>query len=80
MGACVCHCRGGSTCDCAPLAGARQRRASSSAHSDDMAKFGEGPDPMPRWLGRVLAAIVTFVGPKGIEFAKYSGEGRPPLR
>lgn len=45
-----------------------------------MAKFGEGPDPMPRWLGRVLAAIVTFVGPKGIEFAKYSGEGRPPLR
>lgn len=42
--------------------------------SDDAAKFGEGPDPMPRFLGNILARIVEWIGPKGIEFSKYSGE------
>jgi len=43
--------------------------------SDDDAKFGKGPaEPMPRWLGNILASVVEFVGPKGLEFAKYSIE------
>lgn len=29
---------------------------------------------MPRWLGQILAAVLTWIGPKGLEFAKYSIE------
>eukprot|EP00803_Ostreobium_quekettii_P000456 evm.model.scf_41.5 EVM.evm.TU.scf_41.5 scf_41:174089-180627(-) len=42
--------------------------------SDDDAKLGEAPDPMPRWLGTILAWVLGLLpaGPKGLEFAKYS--------
>ncbi|MGA1601298.1 MAG: Coenzyme F420 hydrogenase/dehydrogenase, beta subunit C-terminal domain [Prochlorothrix sp.] len=28
--------------------------------------------PLPRWLGRLLAAVLTRLGPQGLEFARYS--------
>lgn len=40
--------------------------------SDDEAKLGAAPKPMPRWLGALLAPLVTWLGPKGLEFAAYS--------
>ncbi|CAG9462772.1 unnamed protein product [Pedinophyceae sp. YPF-701] len=56
-------------------AGSRDAVVTSTLEADDDAKFGKGPDkPMPRWLGNVVASILTAVGPKGLEFAKYSVE------
>ena len=40
--------------------------------SDDEAKLGQFRDPVPLWLGRVLAWFLNLIGPKGLEFAKYS--------
>ncbi|WIA38743.1 hypothetical protein OEZ86_002042 [Tetradesmus obliquus] len=40
--------------------------------SDDQAKLGTFQDPAPRWLGNIIAWILNLVGPKGLEFAKYS--------
>eukprot|EP00879_Flechtneria_rotunda_P014646 GHRR01015305.1.p1 GENE.GHRR01015305.1~~GHRR01015305.1.p1 ORF type:complete len:238 (+),score=88.27 GHRR01015305.1:614-1327(+) len=40
--------------------------------SDDEAKLGKLQDPAPRWLGNFLAWLLNLVGPKGLEFAKYS--------
>lgn len=36
------------------------------------AKVGQGPKPAPRWLGNILATVLTWLGPKGLEFARYS--------
>jgi hypothetical protein len=36
------------------------------------AKLGRGPDPAPLWLGNLLARVLTWLGPKGLEFARYS--------
>ena len=40
--------------------------------ADDEAKLGRGPRPAPVLVGRAIAAALNFLGPKGIEFAKYS--------
>lgn len=40
--------------------------------SDDEAKLGTFRDPAPRWVGNIIAWILDLVGPKGLEFAKYS--------
>eukprot|EP00877_Chromochloris_zofingiensis_P003840 jgi/Chrzof1/13457/UNPLg00540.t1 len=40
--------------------------------SDDEAKLGQFRDPAPYWLGNIIAWILNLVGPKGLEFAKYS--------
>lgn len=40
--------------------------------SDDEAKLGKLRDPAPMWLGKVLAWFLNLIGPKGLEFAKYS--------
>ena len=43
--------------------------------ADDAAKMGKGPATgAPRWLGDILAYILTVLGPKGLDFAKYSVE------
>ncbi len=42
--------------------------------SDDQAKLGKFQDPAPRWLGNVLAWLLNLLGPKGLEFARYSSE------
>ena len=36
------------------------------------AKLGRGPDPAPRWLGGLLAKVLLALGPKGLEFGRYS--------
>ncbi len=36
------------------------------------AKLGRGPDPAPRWVGELLARVLLAVGPKGLEFGRYS--------
>jgi len=47
----------------------------STLQADDAAKFGLGPkEPMPRWLGDVIASLLTAIGPKGLNFGKYSVE------
>ena len=38
------------------------------------AKLGKGPKPAPRWLGNMLAAVLERVGPRGLEFGRYSIE------
>jgi len=43
--------------------------------ADDQAKLGMGPEQgAPKWLGEIIAAILTTIGPRGLEFAKYSIE------
>lgn len=45
---------------CAPVStGDRAGVVMQTAKSDDDSKFGEGPDPMPRWLGTILAWVLT---------------------
>ena len=38
------------------------------------AKLGQGPDPAPRWVGEILARVLQWVGPRGLEFGRYSIE------
>ncbi|KAL6660914.1 hypothetical protein ACP70R_000298 [Stipagrostis hirtigluma subsp. patula] len=35
--------------------------------------FGKGPSsPAPRFVGNILAFLLNLIGPKGLEFARYS--------
>jgi len=52
--------------------GNRRPIVMQTVESDDQAKLGKFQDPAPLWLGNLLARIITWVGPKGIEFGKYS--------
>ena len=36
------------------------------------AKFGRGPKPLPVAVGNILAAVLLRLGPKGLEFGRYS--------
>lgn len=45
-----------------------------TVQSDDEAKLGRAPKPLPRWAGELLAKLLLRVGPKGLEFGKYSIE------
>lgn len=59
----------------AALLGARHalHRAPAPANpARRRAKLGQAPDPAPRWLGNLLAWVLTRLGPRGLEFAKYS--------
>ncbi|XP_052477512.1 7-hydroxymethyl chlorophyll a reductase, chloroplastic isoform X3 [Gossypium raimondii] len=41
--------------------------------ADDNAKFGKGPSqPAPRFIGNLIAFVLNLIGPKGLEFARYS--------
>ena len=42
--------------------------------ADDAAQLGGGQKPAPRWLGEALAYVLGALGPKGLEFARYSIE------
>jgi len=35
-------------------------------------KMGKAPDPAPRWAGNIIAKLLTAIGPKGLEFGRYS--------
>ncbi|GLC35133.1 hypothetical protein PLESTB_000557800 [Pleodorina starrii] len=52
--------------------GDRRSVVMQTVASDDEAKLGQLRDPAPRWLGNVLAWILNLIGPKGLEFGKYS--------
>lgn len=52
--------------------GDRRSIVMQTVASDDEAKLGKLQDPAPRWLGNVLAWLLNLIGPKGIEFGKYS--------
>ncbi|XP_023909464.1 7-hydroxymethyl chlorophyll a reductase, chloroplastic isoform X1 [Quercus suber] len=41
--------------------------------ADDNAKLGKGPsEPAPKLIGNLIAFILNLIGPKGLEFARYS--------
>jgi 7-hydroxymethyl chlorophyll a reductase len=42
--------------------------------ADDAAALGAAQKPAPRWLGNILASVLGALGPKGLEFARYSIE------
>ena len=42
--------------------------------ADDAVQLGGGQKPAPRWLGEALAWVLGALGPKGLEFARYSIE------
>ncbi|CAL4998634.1 unnamed protein product [Urochloa decumbens] len=53
--------------------GARQPFVMETVKADDAAKLGKGPSkPAPRFVGDILAFLLNLVGPKGLEFARYS--------
>ncbi|EFJ46266.1 hypothetical protein VOLCADRAFT_93375 [Volvox carteri f. nagariensis] len=52
--------------------GDRRSVVMQTVASDDQAKLGELRDPAPRWLGNLLAWLLNLIGPKGLEFGKYS--------
>ncbi|WVZ91599.1 hypothetical protein U9M48_037747 [Paspalum notatum var. saurae] len=53
--------------------GVRQPFVLETVKADDAAKLGKGPSkPAPRFVGDILAFVLNLVGPKGLEFARYS--------
>ncbi|NP_001131424.1 7-hydroxymethyl chlorophyll a reductase, chloroplastic [Zea mays] len=53
--------------------GSRQPFVMETVKADDAAKLGKGPSkPAPRFVGDILAFLLNLVGPKGLEFARYS--------
>ncbi|GIL74361.1 hypothetical protein Vretifemale_4277 [Volvox reticuliferus] len=52
--------------------GDRRSIVMQTVASDDEAKLGQLRDPAPRWLGNFLAWLLNLIGPKGLEFGKYS--------
>ncbi|KAK6929663.1 Coenzyme F420 hydrogenase/dehydrogenase beta subunit, C-terminal, partial [Dillenia turbinata] len=53
--------------------GDRRPLVMETVKADDDAKLGRGPSkPAPRFIGNLLAFILNLIGPKGLEFARYS--------
>merc|ERR1719191_1982229 len=42
--------------------------------TDDRAAIGKKSNPAPRFVGEILATVLEKIGPKGLEFARYSIE------
>ncbi|GAX72952.1 hypothetical protein CEUSTIGMA_g407.t1 [Chlamydomonas eustigma] len=52
--------------------GSRDSVVMATVLSDDEAKMGKLRDPAPLPVGNLIAWLLNLVGPKGLEFAKYS--------
>ncbi|XP_071696977.1 7-hydroxymethyl chlorophyll a reductase, chloroplastic [Rutidosis leptorrhynchoides] len=53
--------------------GERRPFVMETVKADDAAKFGKGPaQPAPKFIGNIIAFILSLIGPKGLEFARYS--------
>ncbi|KAG8369745.1 hypothetical protein BUALT_Bualt14G0045700 [Buddleja alternifolia] len=53
--------------------GERRPFVMETVKADDAAKLGKGPSqPAPKFIGNLIAFILNLVGPKGLEFARYS--------
>ena len=52
--------------------GTRRPFTMETVKADDTAKMGKGPEPAPKFVGNVIAFLLNLIGPKGLEFARYS--------
>ncbi|KDP33365.1 hypothetical protein JCGZ_12914 [Jatropha curcas] len=53
--------------------GDRRPFVMETVKADDNAKMGKGPSqPAPKFVGNFIAFILNLIGPKGLEFARYS--------
>ncbi|KAG9148777.1 hypothetical protein Leryth_018090 [Lithospermum erythrorhizon] len=53
--------------------GNRRPFVMETVKADDDAKFGRGPEqPAPIFIGNIIAFLLNLIGPKGLEFARYS--------
>ncbi|KAF5197058.1 7-hydroxymethyl chlorophyll a reductase protein [Thalictrum thalictroides] len=53
--------------------GDRRPYVMETVKADDKAKSGKGPSqPAPKFVGNIIAFILNLIGPKGLEFARYS--------
>lgn len=52
--------------------GDRRPFVTQTAIADDESKLGRAPKPLPVWLGNILASVLLKLGPKGLEFGRYS--------
>lgn len=53
--------------------GARRPFVLETVKADDAAKLGRGPSqPAPKFIGNLIAFLIDKIGPKGLEFARYS--------
>lgn len=43
-----------------------------SVIADEQARKGQTQKPMPLWLGNIVATVLGTVGPRGLNFARYS--------
>jgi 7-hydroxymethyl chlorophyll a reductase len=44
----------------------------ATVDADDAAKMGRGPDPAPLRVGNIIASLLSWLGPKGLAFGRYS--------
>eukprot|EP01018_Ginkgo_biloba_P033600 Gb_34355 [translate_table: standard] len=53
--------------------GNRQSFVMETVKADDRAKTGKGNNqPAPRFVGNIIAFLLNLIGPKGLEFGRYS--------
>ncbi|XP_031503389.1 7-hydroxymethyl chlorophyll a reductase, chloroplastic [Nymphaea colorata] len=52
--------------------GNRQPYVMETVKADDQAKSGKASPPAPKFVGDLIAFILNLIGPKGLEFARYS--------
>eukprot|EP00262_Sarcandra_glabra_P013668 TRINITY_DN3850_c0_g1_i2.p1 TRINITY_DN3850_c0_g1~~TRINITY_DN3850_c0_g1_i2.p1 ORF type:complete len:481 (-),score=54.92 TRINITY_DN3850_c0_g1_i2:161-1534(-) len=53
--------------------GNRRPYVTETVKADDKAKLGKGPQqPVPKFIGNLIAFLLNLIGPKGLEFARYS--------
>ncbi|XP_020598507.1 7-hydroxymethyl chlorophyll a reductase, chloroplastic [Phalaenopsis equestris] len=53
--------------------GSRKPFVMETVKADDKAKLGKGPSQqVPRFVGNLIAFILNLIGPKGLEFGRYS--------
>lgn len=53
--------------------GSRKPFVMETVNADDKAKLGKGPSlQVPRFIGNLIAFVLNLIGPKGLEFARYS--------
>ncbi|CAA6662560.1 unnamed protein product [Spirodela intermedia] len=53
--------------------GNRRTLVMETVKADDQAKSGKGPaQPAPKFVGNIIAFLLNLIGPKGLEFARYS--------
>ncbi|KAI5649875.1 hypothetical protein M9H77_35880 [Catharanthus roseus] len=53
--------------------GNRRPFVMETVKADDAVKLGRGPSqPAPKFVGNIIAFLLNLIGPKGLEFARYS--------